>query len=533
MSREVYIVLGIVTLLVIVFGAVFSAGFFWLVLLLVPVWLLALQDSIQEEHTLRRNFPLLGRARWLAEFLRPFVRQYFIESDTDGAPINRMFRSIVYQRAKGDVETIPYGTRVDVAREGYEWLGHSLAARNVDDVNPNPRVTVGGPDCRHPYSASVLNISAMSYGSLSSAALLALNKGARAGGFYHNTGEGGISPYHLEPGGDLVWQIGTGYFGCRTKEGRFDPELFRERAALPNVKMIEIKLSQGAKPGHGGILPAAKNTAEIARVRTVPVGTDVISPSTHPEFSSPQGLLDFVLRLRELSDGKPIGFKLCVGRRSELLAICKAMADTGIRPDFITVDGGEGGTGAAPLEYSNSVGMPLREGIVTLEDCLRGFGVRDTIRIIAAGKIFTSFHMAKNIAAGADICNSARGMMLALGCVQSLVCHTNHCPTGVATQDPDLVKGLVIEDKWERVRRFHAGTVHAFVDLITSAGLRNPRDLERSHIFRRCGQDQVKRYDQIYPVVEEGAMLSNNWPEPYAELESLMAVDRFGYSMPL
>lgn len=527
MSKLVYTVLGIVSALV-VFGALMFPWMWWVFLaLIVPAWVLALQDSLQAEHSLRRNFPLLGRARWAAEFLRPFVRQYFIESDTDGAPISRMFRSIVYQRAKGDIETVPYGTRVDVGEEGYEWLGHSLAARDVEHVNHDPRVTVGGGDCSEPYSASILNISAMSFGSLSSAALIALNKGAKAGGFYHNTGEGGISPYHLESGGDLVWQVGTGYFGCRRKDGRFDPVAFEERATLPNVKMIEVKLSQGAKPGHGGILPASKNTPEIARIRTVEVGTEVVSPPTHPEFSSPEGLLDFIYRLRELSGGKPVGFKLCVGRRSELLSICRAMVETGIKPDFITVDGGEGGTGAAPLEYTNSVGTPLREGLATVDDCLRGYGVRDDIKIIASGKILTSFHIAKNMALGADIVNSARGMMLALGCVQSLVCHTNKCPTGVATQDPELVRGLVIEDKWQRVRRFHDGTVHAFVDLITSAGLRVPRDLNRTHIFRRCGQDQIKRYDQIYPVVPDGAFLGEEWPEPYAELRPLMKRGRF------
>ncbi len=527
MSKWIYSALVVVTG-IFVLGALLQPWVWWFVLLLlVPAWGLALQDSVQTRHALRRNFPLLGRGRWIAEFLRPFVRQYFIESDTDGAPISRMFRSIVYQRAKGDIETIPWGTRVDVGEEGYEWLGHSLAARDISHVNTDPRVVVGGPDCKQPYAASMLNISAMSFGSLSSAALIALNRGAKAGNFYHNTGEGGLSPYHLEPGGDLVWQIGTGYFGCRTSEGRFDPEAFREKAALPNVKMIEIKLSQGAKPGHGGILPAMKNTPEIARIRTVEVGTEVISPPTHPEFTSPEGLCDFIMRLRDLSGGKPIGFKLCVGRRSEFLSICRAMSETGIKPDFITVDGGEGGTGAAPLEYSNSVGMPLREGLATVDDCLRGYDLRKDIRIIAAGKIITSFQMAKNIALGADICNSARGMMLALGCVSSLLCHTNKCPTGVATQDKDLVRGLIVEDKWQRVQRFHDGTIHAFVDLITSAGLRSPRDLDRSHIFRRCGQDEIKRYDQIYPPVEEGAFLQDEWPEPYAELQPLMARGSF------
>lgn len=525
MSKTIYSILAVVAAAVVLGGFVW-AWVWWLLILVLPAWIFAVQDSLQQEHSLRRNFPLLGRARWLAEFVRPFVRQYFIESETDGAPVSRMFRSIVYQRAKGDLETIPLGTKVDVYRDGYEWLGHSLGAHTVKPTDLDNRVEVGGPDCKQKYSASLLNISAMSYGSLSSAALTALNKGAQAGGFSHNTGEGGLSPYHLG-GADVVWQIGTGYFGCRTTEGGFDPDLFKEKSAHPNVKMIEIKLSQGAKPGHGGILPASKNNADIARIRTVEIGTEVVSPSTHREFNSPLGLLEFVQKLRELSDGKPIGFKLCVGRPVELLSICQAMVDTGIKPDFITVDGGEGGTGAAPLEYSNSVGMPLREGIAVVDDCLRGYGVRGDIRIIASGKIFTGFHMAKNLALGADLCNSARGMMLALGCVQSLICHTNHCPTGIATQDPELVKGLVVEDKWQRVQRFHGSTMHAFVDLMSSAGLRSAQDLTRSHIFRRCGQDAVKRYDQIFTPVTAGAMLGNDWPELYKGLQSEVVTDRF------
>jgi glutamate synthase domain-containing protein 2 len=525
MSKTIYSIMAALTAAV-VLGGLLWGWVWWLLVLVLPAWVLAMQDSQQSEHSLRRNFPLVGRARWLAEFVRPFVRQYFMESETDGAPISRMFRSIVYQRAKGDLETVPYGTKVDVYRDGYEWLGHSLGAHTVREADLDCRVEIGGPDCRQKYSASLLNISAMSYGSLSSAALTALNKGAKAGGFYHNTGEGGLSPYHLQ-GADVVWQIGTGYFGCRTKEGGFNPEFFKEKVAHPNVKMIEIKLSQGAKPGHGGILPASKNTADIAKIRTVEVGTEVISPSTHREFNSPVGLLEFVKTLRELSEGKPVGFKLCVGRPAEFLGICQAMIETGIKPDFITVDGGEGGTGAAPLEYSNSVGMPLREGIAFVDDCLTGFGVRGDIRIIASAKVFTGFHMAKNLAVGADLCNSARGMMLALGCVQSLICHTNHCPTGIATQDPDLVKGLVVEDKWQRVQRFHAETMRAFIDLMSSAGLRSARDLTRAHIFRRCGQDSIKRYDQIFKHVTNGALLTGDWPEPYRNLQQAIVTDRF------
>ncbi|MCB1694039.1 MAG: FMN-binding glutamate synthase family protein, partial [Pseudomonadales bacterium] len=492
-----------------------------------PLWLVAIFDSAQSEHSLRRNYPLIGRGRWLAELLRPFVRQYFIESETDGAPINRMFRSIVYQRAKGDIDTNPYGTKVDTYHDGYEWLGHSLSATNVEEISSDPRVLVGGDECKHPYSASILNISAMSFGALSNAAIRALNLGAKEGNFFHNTGEGGLSPYHLEHGGDVVWQVGTGYFGCRTREGRFEPSLFEEKASHDSVRMIELKLSQGAKPGHGGILPASKNTPEIARIRVVEAGTDVISPSTHPEFSTPVGLLEFIQKLRELSGGKPVGFKLCIGRRSEFIGICKAMKQTGIRPDFITVDGGEGGTGAAPLEYSNSVGMPLREALAFVDDCLRGYSLRDDIRVIAAGKIITSFHMAKNLALGADMCNSARGMMLALGCVQSLVCHTNRCPTGVATQDPQLARGLVVEDKYKRVHRFHKETVHALVDLLSSAGISGPKELNRSHIFRRVNQHQVMRYDEIFPDIEVGAFEAAPYPESYAELIEHASAEHF------
>lgn len=487
----------------------------WLLLLLVPLILLGLYDMFQQQHALKRNFPLFGRGRWIMEWFRPFIRQYLLESDTDGAPISRMFRSIVYQRAKGARETVPFGTQLDTYRSGYEWIGHSLSALDVTEVDPEMRVRVGGPACRQPYWASIFNISAMSFGALSRNAILALNGGAKAGGFYHNTGEGGISRYHLEPGGDLVWQIGTGYFGCRDENGRFSAEAFREKALLPSVKMIEIKLSQGAKPGHGGILPADKNTPEIAAIRGVVPGTPVNSPPTHSAFSTPLGLLDFVQQLRELSDGKPVGIKLAIGRRSEFIAICKAMVTSGITPDFITVDGGEGGTGAAPLEYTNSVGTPLREALAFVDDCLTGFGVRRNIRIIASGKMISGFHLVKNLALGADICNSARGMMLALGCVQSLTCNSNHCPTGVATQDPRLYRGLVVGDKAQRVAKFHEKTLHATAEIISSAGLCHTRELTRTHIYRRVNQESVRRYDQVFPYVERGSLLSGVPPAEY------------------
>ncbi len=477
----------------------------WSAFVVLPLIALGIHDSVQTRHSIRRNFPLFGRGRWLMEAIRPFVRQYFVESDTDGTPINRMFRNIVYQRAKGELESVPFGTRVNVYRDGYEWIGHSLSAIRASDVL-DLRITVGGPHCRQPYRASILNISALSFGALSRNAILALNRGAKLGGFAHNTGEGGLSPYHLEHGGDLVWQIGTGYFGCRDACGNFSPEAFEEKARLDAVRMIEIKLSQGAKPGHGGILPAEKNTPEIAAIRGVEPGTQVDSPPSHSAFDSPLGLIRFVARLRELSGGKPVGFKLAIGRRSEFLAICKAMVELGITPDFITVDGGEGGTGAAPLEYTNSVGMPLREAVAFVDDCLTGFDLRNQIRVIASGMILTGFHLVKNLALGADLCNSARGMMFALGCVHSLSCHTNRCPTGVATQDPRLYRGLVVPDKAQRVAQFHAKTVQATAELIASAGLFHTSELNRTHIFRRVDQHQILRYDEVFPYVAAGAL---------------------------
>ncbi|WP_412971658.1 FMN-binding glutamate synthase family protein [Glaciecola sp. MF2-115] len=487
----------------------------WGLLLSLPLLCIAVYDSWQKKHAILRNFPLIGRVRWIIEDVRPFIQQYILETDTGGAPISRMFRNIVYQRAKGSRDTIPFGTQVDTYRTGYEWIGHSLSALKVDDIDKQPRVTVGSRHCKQPYSASILNISAMSFGSLSKPALQALNKGAKLGGFYHNTGEGGVSPYHLEFGADVVWQIGTGYFGCRNDKGGFDADKFTKQASHANIKMIEIKLSQGAKPGHGGILPASKNTQEIADIRGVEVGTQVDSPPTHSAFNSPLELIHFVQTLRELSGGKPIGIKLALGRRSEFVAICKAMVELNLTPDFITVDGGEGGTGAAPLEYSNSIGSPLIEALAFVDDCLTGFGLREDIKIIASGKIISGFHLVKNLALGADICNSARGMMLALGCVQSLSCNTNECPTGVATQDPALSAGLIPANKAVRVHQFHEKTVHATVDIISSAGLEAPHNLNRTHIFRRVNQQEVKRYDEIFPHMVIGGFLKDCIPKNY------------------
>lgn len=505
-----------VALLVSIFINIISGFLYTLSILILVLLLIAIFDKYQNKHSLLKNFPLVARFRWIIESLRPFIQQYVLEPDTGGAPIERMFRNIVYQRAKSNRETIPFGTQLDTYRTGYEWIGHSLAANDLHEIDVSPRVTVGGPDCKQSYSASVLNISAMSYGSLSKNAILALNRGAKEGNFYHNTGEGGLSPYHLEYGGDIVWQIGTGYFGCRNEKGRFDADMFKQNATHDAVKMIEIKLSQGAKPGHGGILPADKNTPEIAQIRGVEPFTDVNSPPGHSEFSNPIELMQFVKSLRELSGGKPIGFKLAIGQRSEFTAICKAMVETGIKPDFVTVDGGEGGTGAAPLEYSNSIGTPLREALAFVDDMLIGFDLRKDIKIIASGKIITGFHVIKHIALGADIVNSARGMMLALGCVQSLSCNSNKCPTGVATQDETLAKGLVVEEKYKRVRTFHAKTVKVVAEILASTGLSDIDKLQRSHVYRRISQAEVKRYDQIYPDLQPGELLSAIQHKRYA-----------------
>lgn len=487
----------------------------WAYTVIGPLILLGLHDATQQRKAVLRNFPVLGHGRYLLEMIRPEINQYFIESDTDGTPFSRDMRSVVYQRAKGVNDTTPFGTQRDVYRVGYEWINHSLSAKKAS--GEVPRVTIGAGSCAQPYSASLLNVSAMSYGALSRNAILALSRGAKAGGFAHNTGEGGISPFHLEGGADLIWQIGTGYFGCRTAEGGFDRELFQERAKLPQVKMIEIKLSQGAKPGHGGILPAAKLTPEIAKIRAVPLGQDVLSPPAHSSFSTPIEMLHFIEELRELSGGKPVGFKLCVGSRSEFVAICKAMVETRKHPDFITVDGAEGGTGAAPVEFSNSVGMPLREGLAFVHNALTGFRLREGIKLIAAGKIVTGFHMAKNLALGADICYSARAMMMSIGCIQARRCHANDCPVGVATQKPHLVKGLDVEDKAKRAQRFQESTIHSFMEMIGAAGLCGPEELEPRHIMRRVSVTEVQSYEQIFDFIEPGSLLFDPVPESYEQ----------------
>lgn len=517
--RQIFVLIAIsVTALVFALSLV-STSWLWLFAAIGPIILLGVYDMFQTQHSILRLYPVLGHFRYMLESIRPEIQQYFVETNLDGAPISREFRSLIYQRAKGDRDTRPFGTIFDVNRSGYEWVNHSMQPKHLTDLDP--RVKFGGPDCTKPYLSSPLNISAMSYGALSKNAIMSLNKGAKIGGFSHNTGEGSMSPYHLEHGGDIVWQIGTGYFGCRNDDGSFNADTFQENASKEVVKMIEIKLSQGAKPGHGGILPAAKLTEEIAKIRHVPMGHDVVSPPAHSAFSTPTELLEFVKTLRKLSGGKPVGFKLCIGRHDEFLAICKAMLETGITPDFITVDGGEGGTGAAPTEMTNSVGTPIRDALIFVNSALLGVGLRGKIRIIASGKMFSAFHILRALSLGADAVNSARGMMLSLGCIQARTCNTDHCPTGIATQNPSRNKAIVVSDKAQRVANFHRETIVNLIELVGAAGLDGIQKLEPKHINRRVQGTEVKNYAQLYPSINSGCLLDeatipDNWKDDWA-----------------
>ncbi|MBN8487747.1 MAG: FMN-binding glutamate synthase family protein [Burkholderiales bacterium] len=476
----------------------------WLVLLGAAGAGLGWRDLLQRRHAVLRNYPVIGHFRFLLEFIRPEIRQYFIESDNEAAPFSRQQRSLVYQRAKGEPDKRPFGTQLDVHHEGYEWINHSLMPTHID--SHDFRVTIGAGRAQ-PYSASVFNISAMSFGALSANAILALNGGARQGGFMHDTGEGSISEHHRVHGGDLVWEIGSGYFGCRGDDGRFSEERFVANASSPQVRLIEIKLSQGAKPGHGGVLPGPKVTPEIAAARGVPVGVDCVSPAAHSAFSTPVELLHFVERLRSLSGGKPTGFKLCIGHPWEWFAICQAMQASGIVPDFIVVDGAEGGTGAAPLEFTDHVGTPLQEGLLLVHNTLVGLNLRERIRIGASGKIVSAFDIARAMALGADFCNSARGFMFALGCIQAQTCHSGECPTGVTTQDPWRQRALVVPDKTERVAQFHANTLHALKELVQAAGLSHPGQIRASHIVRRVDGDQVRLLANQLRFLKPGELL--------------------------
>lgn len=480
---------------------------YWLA---IPVLLVlrGLHDLTQVSHSILRNYPLWGNFRFIFEFIRPEIRQYFVESDTDEKPFSRQQRSIVYQRAKNDVDSRPFGTELDVKATDHEWISHSLAPTKLD--HDDFRIVVG-PGRAQPYSLSLFNISAMSFGSMSANAIRALNLGAKKGGFAHDTGEGSVSAYHREHGGDIIWEVASGYFGCRRDDGHFDPEKFAAQAQSPQIKMIEIKLSQGAKPGHGGVLPSAKITAEIAATRGVPMGQDCISPASHSEFSTPRGLLEFVERLRTLSGGKPTGFKLCIGHPWEFFGIAKAMLDTGILPDFIVVDGAEGGTGAAPLEFTDHVGVPLQEGLLLVHNTLVGLNLRDKIKLGASGKIITAFDMARILAIGADWVNAARGFMFALGCVQAQTCHTGRCPTGVTTQDPIRQRALVVPDKSDRVASFHRNTLHALKELIQAAGLHDPSELRAHHIVRRVSSYEVRLMSDLLKYLEPGDLLTGNY----------------------
>ena len=463
-------------------------------------------DLQQKHHSILRNYPILGHLRFMLEFIRPEIRQYFFESETEAAPFSRAQRGLVYARAKGESDKHPFGTDLDVRATGYEWITHSISPSRIE--SHDFRVKIGGQQCTKPYDISLFNISAMSFGALSANAILALNKGAKMGGFAHDTGEGSISTHHRVHGGDIIWEIASGYFGCRDESGHFSPEQFKKNALDPQVKMIEIKLSQGAKPGHGGVLPGPKVTPEIAQVRGVPMGVDCVSPAAHSKFSTPLEMMNFVAELRELSQGKPVGIKLCIGHPWEWFAIVKAMLESKIQPDFIVVDGAEGGTGAAPLEFSDHLGMPLQEGLRLVHNTLVGAGLRDQIKVGASGKIISGFDIARALAMGADWCNSARGFMFAVGCIQAQTCHTGNCPTGVATQDPVRQIALVVPSKAERVYNFHKHTLEAVKEILEATGVNGPKDLNLHHIIRRISEHETKPLSTLFPEIEKGVLLT-------------------------
>ncbi len=488
--------------------------------------LLGAYDMLQTKHAVTRNYPVIGHARFLLEYIRPEIRQYFLESDMDGSPFSRNQRAIVYQRAKQDTDKRPFGTQLDVYAAGFEWINHSLQPATIPDSNF--RVTIGGPACTAPYSASVFNISAMSFGALSANAIQALNRGAKLGGFIHDTGEGSISEHHRIHGGDLTWEIGSGYFGCRDEQGRFSEQRFADNARSPQVKMIELKLSQGAKPGHGGVLPGPKVTAEIAAARGVKPFADCVSPASHSAFSTPIELMQFVGRLRELAEGKPVGFKLAIGHPWEWFAIVKAMLHTGITPDFIVIDGKEGGTGAAPSEFIDHVGVPMREALLLVHNTLVGVNLRAHIKLGVAGKIVSAFDIVRAMCLGADWCNSARGFMFALGCIQAQTCHTGTCPTGVTTQDPQRQKALVVPDKADRVFHFHKNTLNALAELVAAAGLSHPNQLQPHHLVKRVSESEIRLASNLYGFLKPGELLDGDAEAPVFKLFwSLARADSF------
>jgi len=507
MARKLYFVLSfLMSAAVLIWGFYWPyAHYFWFIV--VPYIAIGIYDLFST-HNVLRLYPVIGHLRYLFEFIRPEIQQYFVATNQSGRPFDREMREIVYKRSKNIVDTLPFGTQRDITDVGYSLAYHSLAPKQVPEEAG--RIIVGGSQCKKPYNASRINISAMSFGALSKTAVMALNKGAELGNFAHNTGEGGLSPYHLFGGGDIIWQLGTAYFGCRTKDGKFDQAEFSKKANLDVVKMIEIKLSQGAKPSHGGLLPGAKVNQEIAEIRGIEVGKDCLSPPAHSAFSTPIELLEFLQKLRELTGGKPIGFKLCIGRRSEFMSICKAIIETGITPDFITVDGAEGGTGAAPIEYSNRLGVPIDEALAFVHNCLVGIHLREKVRVIASGKVISGFNVLQKIAIGADMVNIARGMMFSLGCIQALRCNTNTCPTGITTQDPRRILAVDVDEKHARVKNFHNNTMKSFLELTGAMGLSHPDELSPHHIFRRISDELVKNYDDIYHYMKPGALLEED-----------------------
>ncbi|WP_066756672.1 FMN-binding glutamate synthase family protein [Crocinitomix algicola] len=508
MVRTIFFISAFVITAAIVFlGIKFNPNYYYLFLLFGPLILIGTSDALQKEHAIRKNFPLIGNLRYMLESISPEIQQYFVERRTDGRPISKNKRAVIYQRSKNLGSTHPFGTEENIYDEGYEFIAHSLYPGEL--LHEEPRVLIGGDQCKQPYSASLYNISAMSFGSLSKNAVEALNKGAKLGSFYHNTGEGGISPYHLH-GGDLVWQIGTGYFGCRNQDGSFSADKFKENALRPEVKMIELKLSQGAKPGHGGVLPGKKNTEEIAHIRGVVAGETVLSPPGHSAFKGPDGLVHFIAELRTLSEGKPVGFKLCIGKVEEFEAICVAMAKANIYPDFISIDGSEGGTGAAPLEFANYVGTPLDLGLMIADRLLIKHGIRQKLKIIASGKVFNGFGILKSIAMGADLTQSARAMMLSIGCIHAQLCNTNTCPVGIATQDKRLMKGLDPGLKSVRASNYHRNTIHAFLELLSATGAHHPSELSTDNLMRmtedgdaECMTDIIKNWGYYKKYIGE------------------------------
>lgn len=519
-----FVLVILVSLLCVLLGMTIANWWYFGLLGLLPLLLLGCWDLLQSRHSLLRNYPLLAHFRWLAEMLRPELHQYFIESDLDGRPYNRDDRSLVYERAKNVHSEYPFGTELNVYESGYEWFNHSIAPQPRSE---EPfRVMIGGPQCSQPYAMALLNVSAMSFGALSRNAIMALNKGAQMGGFAHDTGEGGLTEYHLKYGGDLVWEIGSGYFGCRTSDGNFDPVQFRDKSQDERVKCVSLKLSQGAKPGLGGVMPAGKVTQEIADIRGVPVGQKCVSPPFHKAFQTPRELIQFVQTLREASGGKPAGFKLCLGQRHEFLGICKAILELEIYPDFIIVDGAEGGTGAAPLEFEDHIGTPLIEGLNFVQNALVGCGLRDKIKIGCSGKVHSGFEMARRIAQGADYCNAARAMMFALGCIQAQRCQTNRCPVGVATQDPKRVRGLVVEDKAQRVLKFQQNTVIGLNEIVAALGLKDAQELNPSLLMRRINPTTVKSYAQLYHYLDAGELLGDP-PEDWKDDWQRASADRF------